>query len=110
MKNTIEKGTVRFLIYKRNDKFIGICKEFGFIEEAETSKQVKDKLVRGSILLLETVAKNPHLEPSLNTSLPFKYNLIFYFLPILSIFSSWFSTFKGNLQLGTFNIGSQAYA
>jgi len=78
MKNTIQKGRITFLILGNENKFLGICREFGFIEEGKTYDEVYKKLDNGSRLLLETVVKNPRLEPSLNVAPPFKYLLIYY--------------------------------
>lgn len=109
MKNTIKKGKIHLLIYKSGDGFVGICKEFGFVEEANNAKKVEKKLINGAVLLLETVKKNPRLEPSLNVRPPFKYLCLFYLIPIIFVFSSIFSRFKGSMQfmqLDTHNLSS----
>jgi len=104
MKNTIQKGEVHFLIIDKGEgRYLGICKEFGFVEEANSEKEVFNKLVNGTILLLDTVQKNPHLEPSLNVRPPAKYLMLFYVAPLLGALSSIVSRFNGNLKLLTYN-------
>lgn len=88
MRNTIEQGKVTFLIYGIDGAYTGICREFGFVEQGKTFREVRDKLDRGAELLLETVKKHPHLEPSLNTSPPFKYLVTFYVIGLFSFFAS----------------------
>ena len=105
MQNTATKGSVTFLIFKKGDTYIGICKEFGFVEEADTEQIVLHKLQNGSELLLETVAKDSSLEKSLNTSPPFKYLVLFYILPIVSGFLNLFR-FMGDMRIVTHSINS----
>ena len=92
MKNTIKKGKVSFLIIKKGNKYLGICREFGFVEEAKSADDVQKKLIKGAILLLETVKKNPKLEPSLNTAPPMKYLVLFYVAPLFNAFKDRKST------------------
>lgn len=105
MKNTIQKGEVHYLIINRGDEgYLGICKEFGFVEEAKTEKELVSRLFKSSILLLETVRKHPNLEPSLNVRPPFKYLMLFYIAPLWSSVASIFSRFNGEIKLLTQNI------
>lgn len=111
MRNTLKSGVVHYLILNKGDEgYLGICKEFGFIEEAPTEKEVVDRLFKSSILLLETVTKHPHLEPSLNVRPPFKYLMLFYFVPLFSSISSVFSRFNGDIRLITQKLNSPAFA
>ncbi len=105
MKNTLKKGEVHYLIInKGEDGYLGICKEFGFVEEAKSEKELTERLFKSSILLLETVQKNPHLEPSLSVRPPFKYLMLFYFTPLWSSITSIFSKFDGEMKLLTQNV------
>jgi len=110
MKNSTHKGTVSFLIFRTGNKYVGICKEFGFVEEAESSEEVKNKLINGSVLLLKTVIKNPRLAPSLNVRPPFKYLCLFYIAPIVLALTSVFKKFHGDMRLLTCNLNSMVYA
>lgn len=106
MKNSIQKGIISLLIFRSDQKFIGICREFGFVEEGESAEVVKNKLLKGSLLLLKTVKNNPRLEPSLNVRPPFKYLCLFYLAPLVLAISSIFKKFRGDMQLLTCNLNS----
>ncbi len=80
---------------------MGICKEFGFVEEAKTEKELIKKLFKSSVLLLDTVQKHPHLEPSLNVRPPFRYLMLFYIAPLWGSITSIFSKFNGEMKLLT---------
>jgi hypothetical protein len=105
MKNTIKKGKIHYLIINRGvSGYLGICKEFGFVEEAKSEKELVKRLFRSSILLLDTVQKYPNLEPSLNVRPPLKYWMLFYIVPFWSSVSSIFQNFNGNIKLLTQSI------
>src|SRR3989338_6547604 len=110
MRNSTHKGIVSFLIFRTGSRYIGICKEFGFVEEAASAEETKKKLVNGSVLLLKTVEKNPRLAPSLNVRPPFKYLCLFYVAPVVLAFTSIFKKFRGDMRLLTCNLSSLAYA
>ena len=75
---------VHFRVFKWNGRYIGICKETGFVEEADNFEIVKDKLLNGLIALLGALRKSKqNLEPSVNTLPPFKYLLYFHLAPFL---------------------------
>lgn len=83
-RNTKRRGTLHFVIFKWNGRFLGICKETGFVEESKNFDEVKKKLFNGTIALLEAVRTSPqNLEPSLNTSPPLKYAIYYRIAPIL---------------------------
>ncbi|MEK7552276.1 MAG: hypothetical protein AAB534_02555 [Patescibacteria group bacterium] len=105
MRNTAKKGKIHYLIINRGEKgYLGICKEFGFVEEGKSEKDLVERLFRSSILLLETVQKNPNLEPSLNVRPPFKYLMLFFVAPLLSSIVNLFSRFNGEIKLLTQHI------
>ncbi len=87
MRNSLSQGTVSIVIYGNEGKYTGICREFGFVEEGKTAEEVERRMGKSVRLLLETVAKNPRLEPSLNVSPPFKYLLMFYWISISYLFA-----------------------
>jgi len=102
MKNKAQKGVVNFLILKQGEgEYLGICKEFGFVEEGPTPEIVIKRMTNAAKLLIETVQQNPRLEPSLNVKPPFRYLALFYITPFISTFASLFSTFKGDYRLVT---------
>lgn len=94
MKNTIEKGQFSFLIYQKDDKFIGICKETGYVEENDTKEEVLIRLANGANAILQTVKKNPELLPSINQNPPLKYRLLFYWIPIFYSLKNIWRTYK----------------
>ena len=89
MKNTKQRGIVHFRVFKWNGRYLGICKELGFVEEAENSQKVKQKLISGTIAVLKAVLKSSeNLEPSLNTSPPLKYAIYYHIAPLLVMIES----------------------
>lgn len=88
-RNTKEKGILHFRIFKWDGRYLGICKEMGFVEEAKSIEEVKGKLINGSLAILGAVIKSSHdLEPSLNTSPPLKYFIGYYIAPLLAVLES----------------------
>ena len=111
MKNSVKKGVVHYLILnKGKEGYLGICKEFGFVEEADTKEKVLEKLINGSVLLLEAVRKNPRLELSLNIRPPFKYLALFYLVPIWGSLNLFFSRFNGDITLISKDLSGVAHA
>lgn len=108
MKNTIKGGRVSFaFIRTENGRFLGICREFGFVEEGKSYKEVHDRMMSSSKLLLETVSAQPELEPSLNVAPPLRYLLIYYFVRFGAIIARMRYSFVSFLDT---NRSSLAYA
>ncbi|PIQ80093.1 MAG: hypothetical protein COV79_02305 [Parcubacteria group bacterium CG11_big_fil_rev_8_21_14_0_20_41_14] len=82
MENTIKKGKFTFLIYEKEDSFVGICKETGYVEADKTSELVMHRLVNGTKAIFESVSRNPKLVRSINNRPPLKYYILFYLIPI----------------------------
>lgn len=88
-RNTKNRGVLHFRIFRWDGRFIGVCKETGFVEEGSGFDEVKNKLINGSTTLLRAVIKSKqNLEPSLNTSPPLKYAIYFHLAPLLSFVES----------------------
>ncbi len=83
-KNTKKSGILHFRIFKWSGRYLGICKETGFVEEDKDFDIVREKLSNGTVALLEAIYKSSqNLEPSLNTRPPLKYLIYYYIAPIL---------------------------
>ena len=80
-QNTIQKAIFSFLIYKKNNTFYGICRETGYVEEANSADDVLYRLLNGTKVIFQAVENNPKLLPSLNNKPPLKYALLFYWIP-----------------------------
>lgn len=108
MKNTLNQGQFSFLIYQKGDKFIGICKETGYVEEEETKEKVLHRLINGSKAILSTIAKRPELMPSINQRPTLKYFLKFYYIPILySLKNIWNTPELQRFELTIFQLCNQ---
>lgn len=92
MKNTIKEGQFSFLIYNKGDKFIGICKETGYVEDGNDAKEVLHRLTNGAKAILQTVKERPELLPSINQHPPLKYQLLFRWIPIYFGFKNIWNT------------------
>lgn len=104
MKNETKQGTISILIFRTEDRYMGLCKEFGFIEEGDNPQEIHNRLMASALLLIETVAKNRTLMPSLNAGLPLKYRVLFYSAPFISACTSIFKRFRGDMRLMTLNV------
>lgn len=84
LRNTKKRGVLHFRVFRWNGRYLGICKETGFVEEDENFETVKKKLINGAIVVLKAVIKSSQdLEPSLNTSPPLKYAVYYHMAPVL---------------------------
>ncbi len=89
MKNTRKSGILHFRIFKWSGRYLGICKETGFVEEAGNFVDVKNKLLNGTVAVLKAVlTSEENLEASLNTSPPLKYLIYYYIAPLLVMIES----------------------
>lgn len=103
--NTKENEVVHFCIFKWNNRYIGICKETGFVEEAADFETVKMRLLNGTIALLGALRKSKQdLQPSVNTKPPSRYLIYFYIAPILARIEAWKGTSKGEYYFSTMPI------
>jgi len=73
--NTINKGQITLLIFKRlKDKiFTGVCLDFGIVLEGKNVEDLKHQLMEASIGYLETVRKDKLSEELLNNQAEKKY-------------------------------------
>jgi len=80
-KNTLENASFRFLIFQDKTKFVGICRETGYVEEGETANEVSERLSNGTIVIVEAIKKDITLLPSINQRPPLKYRFLFFWIP-----------------------------
>lgn len=87
MKNTLEKGRIRFLIYGSPAKkhYTGICYELGLVEEGNSVEEVKHRLINGTVAIVQTVTKEKMPLDCINMRPALKYTVIFYFFAIISV-------------------------
>ncbi len=84
MRNTKKRGTLHFVAFKWEGRYLGICKETGCVEEAETLEKAKDKLINGSMAIIKAVITSKEdLTDSVNSCPPLKYRIFFYIAPLL---------------------------
>jgi len=84
MENTKNKGSLHFVVFKWNGRYIGICKETGTVEETDTREEARRKLINGNMAILNTVfSSKQNLLNSINTRPPLKYLIFFYSAPFL---------------------------
>lgn len=101
MKNTKQKGKLRFLIYGSKHDYIGICYEIGMVEQGNSIEQVKHRLMNGAKAILETCVKENLPNNILNTRPPLKYTLIFYGIPFVVLLTNFISQIR---ELFSFDI------
>jgi len=109
MKNCLKNGQFSFLIYQKSDKFIGICKETGYVEEGNTPEEVLHRLTNGAKAIILTVKDDSSLLPSINQHPPFKYRFLFYWIPIYYSLMNIYKTYKlKRFELTSLELCSQA--
>ena len=94
MKNTLEKSKFSFLVYQKDNIFVGICRETGYVEEGKTEKEVLHRLLNGAKAIFETVKNDPKLLSGINQNPPLKYRFLFYWIPIYYGFKNIINTRK----------------
>lgn len=97
--NTIENATFRFLIFQEKNKFIGICRETGYVEEGKTAKEVFVMLNNGTKAIVEAVKKDLRLLPSINQRPPLKYRFLFFWIPFWYSLKNFISDMPGDMEL-----------
>lgn len=73
MKNTKNKGVVRFFIYKEGAKYVGVCLDFDIIEEGKDVGKLKRSLLEAAQGHVGTVIKEGMNDKLLNRRAPKKY-------------------------------------
>ena len=85
MKNTKDKGKLRFLIYRSGDKYLGICFELGIVEEENDLDKLMYRLKNGAEATVKAVVENKLDDSHLNKKVSLKYYLWWYFSVILKM-------------------------
>jgi predicted RNase H-like HicB family nuclease len=65
------------LIMPYGGGYMAMCKETGLIRQGNTLKDADQALFNAMSTLVQAVAENNHLEPSLAVGLPLRYRLLF---------------------------------
>lgn len=73
MKNTKEKGTIQFLVYKSGKSYVGVCLTFDIVEEGSNPKELTQSIIEAAKLHLETVIKHDLSDDLLNRPAPKEY-------------------------------------
>jgi hypothetical protein len=76
MKNTKDKGKLRFLVYKSGEKYIGVCFELGIVEEEADQEKLLYRLKNGAEAMVKAVVENNLDETHLNKNVGFKYEFM----------------------------------
>ncbi len=69
-KNTKKLGQATVFIYPEGKKFVGVCLEFGIIEEHENLDVLRHNIREAVVGYVEAIAKNNLSEDLLNRSAP----------------------------------------
>ncbi|MDO8472139.1 MAG: hypothetical protein Q7S64_03280 [bacterium] len=79
MKNTKERGILRYLIYKdtRADEYVGVCVDIGLIKVGTNNANVKRDLINASKGFVRTVCEQNLSNGLLNQQPPQQYMDIF---------------------------------
>lgn len=79
MKNTKEKGTLHFLIYKKMDskEYTAICLELGLVEVSQNPDYLKESVVDAAKGYVHTVIKENLSDELLNLTPPKEYLKIY---------------------------------
>jgi len=88
MKNTLEKGKFRILIYKRHNKYVGICYETGWVETYNNLEEARTHIIDGIKSLVETSINNNLSIKNINRRPPLKHCFPFHMLSIIATFKN----------------------
>ena len=91
MKNTVNKGKLRFLIYESNSRYVGVCFELGIVEEEKNVDKLIYRLKNGSEAIVKAVIDNNLDNSHINKRVALKYYFIWYF--------GWIIKFKNGFNL-----------
>ena len=71
--NTYKRGTLRFLIFKKGKRYVGVCLDLDLVEEADTFKKAESGIFKLAKFHVETVIKKNLGKELLNRPAPEKY-------------------------------------
>ncbi|MEI7709701.1 MAG: hypothetical protein WCI76_03225 [bacterium] len=77
-KNTKDKGTVEFLVYKEGETFVGVCLTFDIIEEGSNPEKLMESIQEAARGHLKVVRANNMSDDLLNRYAPKEYWEIYY--------------------------------
>lgn len=72
-KNTKERGTIEYLVYKEGDTFVGVCLSFDIVEEGINPIELMNSIKEAAYLHLDTVIKEKLSDDLLNRYAPEEY-------------------------------------
>ncbi len=72
-KNTKEKGVIEFLVYKEENKYIGVCLTFDIVEEGKNPTELMNSIKEAAHLHLDTVIREKLSDQLLNRYAPEEY-------------------------------------
>ncbi len=77
-KNTKEKGTIEFLVYKEGKTFVGVCLTFDIVEEGNNPEKLMESIQEAAQGHLEVVRGENMPDDLLNRYAPKEYWDIYY--------------------------------
>ena len=79
MLNTKEKGTIKFLFYKKpGQKYVGVCLTFNIVEEGTNFQKLRDSVMSAAVGHLMVVNKEKLGNKLLNRPAPKRYWDMYY--------------------------------
>ena len=78
MKNTKNKGNLRFMIYGSEGKYIGVCFELGIVEEEKNLEKLMYRIRNGTEAVVKAVKENNLDAKHLNKNVGLKYEMMWY--------------------------------
>ena len=77
-KNTKDKGTMEFLVYKEGKTFVGVCLTFDIVEEGSNPEKLMESIQEAAQGHLKAVRANNMSDDLLNRYAPKEYWDIYY--------------------------------
>ncbi|MBI5469879.1 type II toxin-antitoxin system HicB family antitoxin [Candidatus Kaiserbacteria bacterium] len=71
--NSKQSGTMEFLVYREDSKYVGVCLTFDIVEEGKDPVELMKSIKEAAELHLETVIKNNLPDDLLNRYAPDEY-------------------------------------
>src|SRR3989338_6791081 len=77
-KNTKDRGTMEFLVYKEGKTFVGVCLTFDIVEEGDNAEKLMESIQEAALGHLEAVRGLNFPDALLNRYAPKEYWDIYY--------------------------------
>lgn len=104
MNTEVKDITIHMMILPWGRGFLGISRELGLVEEGMSVETVESALKNGIHATIETIFEQKlPLEENLKVRAPLKYQILYWFAPLMFYFKNKVNIISENLQIPNFH-------